>query len=83
MAALAAVHGFVVDDDVPPLEGGTAFGYAGKDAAELSQAIRAALDDGLVLLSMAPAMRTLESVLEETVHDEQARALASAERGAA
>jgi len=73
---IAGVHGFFVDDDAPPVDGGAAFGYAGKDAAELSQAIRAALDDGLVLLSMAPAMRTLESVLEETVHHEQAKAAA-------
>ncbi|MCP4502548.1 MAG: ABC transporter ATP-binding protein [Deltaproteobacteria bacterium] len=68
----AAVHGFVPSEFVKP--GGASFSYAGKNAADLSNSLKAALDDGLVLLEMSPAMRTLESVLEESVVRENANA---------
>ncbi len=66
----ARAHGFSLepgDDDNP------VFRFDGEDPAALSQALRAALDDDLQLLEVAPRLRDLETVLAETVAAESAQ----------
>lgn len=63
----AARHGFVPDEEAR--KGGHAglFRLEGASPEELSRALKGALDDGLVVREVTPALKDLESVLAEVM----------------
>lgn len=63
----AARHGFVPDREARKASGASAFRLEGASAEELSRALKAALDDGLVVSEVVRALRDLESLLAEAM----------------
>lgn len=67
----AARHGFVPDEDARSAGQTAAFRFLGASPEELSLALKGALDDGLVVREVTPALKDLESLLAEAMEAPQ------------
>jgi ABC-type multidrug transport system ATPase subunit len=71
---IAVAHGFTLVDghDEPGEQDRRVFRMEGKSADAISDAVRAALADGLVLLELRPELKDLETLLRESVAEQHA-----------
>lgn len=63
----AGRHGFLLDEEARQAGQADAFRFQGASPEELSRALKGALDDGLVVREVTPALKDLESLLAEAM----------------